>query len=384
MTEACENPPVSLHDGHNQYDQAPHHNTGYVSLGERLVTVRGGEPEPPADTRTLIENVATSGPTVNHQYHRHGTELGMLSARAVIANSSAATTSNPAALSCYATYSEWRAASMSWAMTAIDAKSWSSTTTTSSITQTFDTVATVYPSVGLTTYKLCDGSPRVDFEPLTLTSTYTSVTEFDAYVTPGLPTYSSSKPCNASSDDCEYLYYHSGLSWDDITLEALCGSPAHLGLPCLIMGGPVELAYFPVTTVGNDKCRANGSTITNTGGPTVIEALGTTLTSGSVYLSFQTLYAFQEGFGRRIGPAFTDFILPLPSSAISTQCGGWFSAQGPGTSLNYADLNFPWPASAYNYQLVAASTVLYYLVRSEPYPRNAHRSPQFGSSVVNM
>lgn len=114
------------------------------------------------------------------------------------------------------------------------------------------------------------------------------------------------------------------------------------------MGGPVELAYFPVTTVGNDKCRANGSTITNTGGPTVIEALGTTLTSGSVYLSFQTLYAFQEGFGRRIGPAFTDFILPLPSSAISTQCGGWFSAQGPGTPLNYADLNFPWPASAYN------------------------------------
>lgn len=114
------------------------------------------------------------------------------------------------------------------------------------------------------------------------------------------------------------------------------------------MGGPVELAYFPVTTVGNDKCRANGSTITNTGGPTIIEALGTTLTSGSVYLSFQTLYAFQEGFGRRIGPAFTDFILPLPSSAISTQCGGWFSAQGPGTPLNYADLNFPWPASAYN------------------------------------
>jgi hypothetical protein len=114
------------------------------------------------------------------------------------------------------------------------------------------------------------------------------------------------------------------------------------------MGGPVELAYFPVTTAGNDKCRANGSTITNTGGPTAIEALGTTLTSGSVYLSFQTLYAFQEGFGRRIGPAFTDFILPLPSSAISTQCGGWFSARGAGTPLNYADLNFPWPASAYN------------------------------------
>ncbi|KAG9644420.1 hypothetical protein KCV04_g4249, partial [Aureobasidium melanogenum] len=176
----------------------------------------------------------------------------------------------------------------------------------------------------------------------------TSVSEFDVHVTVGLPTYSATKPCKASPEECEYLYYRSGLSWDDITLMALCGSPAHLGLPCLIMGGPVQLAYFPVTTVGTDKCHNNGSTITNTGGPTSIEALGTTLTSGSVYLSFKSLYAFQEGFGERIGPAFTDFILPLPSSAISTQCGGWFSAQGPGTPLNYADLNYPWPASAYN------------------------------------
>ncbi|KAH0366310.1 hypothetical protein KCU65_g5519, partial [Aureobasidium melanogenum] len=212
---------------------------------------------------------------------------------------------------------------MSWAMTAIGTKTWPTTISTSTITQTVDTVATVYPSV-------------------------TSVSEFDVHVTVGLPTYSATKPCKPSPEECEYLYYHSGLSWDDITLMALCGSPAHLGLPCLIMGGPVQLAYFPVTTVGSDKCENNGSTITNTGGPTAVEALGTTLTSGSVYLSFKSLYAFQEGFGERIGPAFTDFIMPLPSSAISTQCGGWFSAQGSGTPLNYADLNFPWPASAYN------------------------------------
>jgi hypothetical protein len=165
-----------------------------------------------------------------HQYHRHGTKPEMPRARAVIANSSIVTTSNPTALSCYASYSKWRAASMSWAMTAIDAKTWSTTTTISTITQTFDTVATIYPTGSLSTYKLCDGSPRVNFEPLTLTSTYTSATEFDAYITPGLPTYSSTKPCNASSEDCEYLYYHSGLSWDDLTLLGLCGAPAHLGL----------------------------------------------------------------------------------------------------------------------------------------------------------
>ncbi|THW86956.1 hypothetical protein D6D15_07002 [Aureobasidium pullulans] len=217
------------------------------------------------------------------------------------------------------------------------------------ITQVLQTVNTIYPSKSLSTYKLCDGSPRVDFEPLTLTSTYTSFSPYEAYVTVGLPVYSVPHPREATSDECLYLYYGSGISWDDVTLMALCGSPAHLGQPCLIMGGPVELAYFPVTTAGSNKCHANGSTITNTGGPTVIEALGTTLTSGNVYLSFKTLYAFQDGFDNRIGPTYTDFIMPFPSSAISTQCGGWQSAQGPGTPLNYADLNFPWPASAYNY-----------------------------------
>jgi hypothetical protein len=229
VTSACENPSISLHDIHDDYDQAPRHNTRYADVGKRSVTRVVEESDFSTDTRISIENVATPGSTVNHQYHRHETRPGMLRARGVSANSTA-TTSNPAALSCYATYSKWRADSMSWAMTAIGTQSWSTTSTVSTITQTFDTVATIYPTGSLSTYKLCDGSPRVDFEPLTLTSTYTSVTEFDAYVTPGLPTYSSSKPCNASSDDCEYLYYHSGLSWDDITLEALCGSPAHLGL----------------------------------------------------------------------------------------------------------------------------------------------------------
>ncbi|KAI5199455.1 hypothetical protein E4T38_07012 [Aureobasidium subglaciale] len=272
----------------------------------------------------------------------------MLSARELSANSSTPTASNPEALSCYNAYSSWRQGSITWAESALNGTTWQTTTTTSTIIQTIQTVATVYPTGSLSTYKLCDGSPRVDFEPLTLTSSYTSTSEYEAYVPVGQPTYSVTQPCKASSDECEYLYYSSGLSWNDITLMALCGSPAHLGQPCLIMGGPVELGYFPVTTAGNNKCAANGSTITNTAGPTAVEAFGTTLSSGSVYLSFKTLYAFQEGFGRRIGPAFTDFILPLPSSAVSTQCGGWFSAAGPGTPLNYADLNFPWPASAYN------------------------------------
>jgi hypothetical protein len=230
VASACEISPTSQPSIQDGYEQAPHRGTGSTNEEKGPMTGAGDGLEVPFDTDVSMESVANSETTVNHQNHRHETKSGLLGGRGVYTNGSTATTSNPAALLCYSTYSKWRAGSMSWAMTAIDAKTWSTTTTTSTITQTFNTVATIYPSGSLSTYKLCDGSPRVDFEPLTLTSTYTSVSEFDAHITPGLPTYSSSKPCNASAEDCEYLYYHSGLSWDDLTLLGLCGSPAHLGL----------------------------------------------------------------------------------------------------------------------------------------------------------
>ncbi|KAL1584554.1 hypothetical protein WHR41_07012 [Cladosporium halotolerans] len=84
--------------------------------------------------------------------------------------------------------------------------------------------------------------------------------------------------------------------------------------------------------------------------PATVTALGTTFTSGSVYLSFHTLYASYDGFYDRVGPTFKDTIIPVPSSAMSTHCGGFTEAHGPGTPLNYADLNWPVPASAYNCQ----------------------------------
>lgn len=180
-------------------------------------------------TKVVASTTATS---LDHLYHRHGASSDILKGRALSTNSSSTqqtTTTNPGALSCYKTYSKWRQASMSWYNTAIYGKSWSTTTTPTTLIQTVPTVATVYPSGSLSTYKLCDGSPRVDFEPLTLTSDYVSTTGYDEYVTIGTPTYSP-KPCTASAEDCEYLYYDSGLSWDDLTLMGLCGSPAHLGL----------------------------------------------------------------------------------------------------------------------------------------------------------
>lgn len=255
-------------------------------------------------------------------------------------------TINQYALSCYSARYSWRKQYAAWESTAIDGKSFSTTVTNTTIEFATTTTITIYPS-DVPTYKLCDGSPRVDALPNTITSAYNLTSTLEGYVTFGTPTFSPA-PCTMSPTDCMYLYYNTSLSWDDLTLLGTCGSPAHLGLPCLIGGGPVKLAYFPVSTTNGDLCRGNGSTITSMDGPSTIEALGTILTSGSVYLSFQTLYAYQEGFGIRIGPNFTDYILPVPSSAISTQCGGWFSAQGDGTAVNYADFNHPVPASAYS------------------------------------
>jgi hypothetical protein len=141
------------------------------------------------------------------------------------------TTSNTQALSCYKAYSKWRSNSMNWFSTAIMAKTWSTTTCTSTITQMLTHVSTIYPSASLSTYKLCDGSPRVDLVPTTVTSEYTSLSEIiNVHCTAGLPTYPVTQPCKASPEDCEYLYYSSGLPINDITLQALCGSPAHLGL----------------------------------------------------------------------------------------------------------------------------------------------------------
>lgn len=126
--------------------------------------------------------------------------------------------------------------------------------------------------------------------------------------------------------------------------------PAHLGEPCLLGGGPVRLIYFPVTTTDGDLCLGNGSTVmpTPTGsGPNTVSTLGTVFTSGTAYVSFATLYASYDGFWNPVGPNFINYILPVSSAAVSTQCGGWFDAYGPGKPLNYANLNYPVPASAY-------------------------------------
>lgn len=181
-----------------------------------------------------------------------------------------------------------------------------------------------------------------------------STTIWTSFTTTLTPTFKP-KPCTVASSQCRMLFYDTNAknqAYDELLRQ--CGLPAHLyeEPSCLLGGGPVELVYFPVQ-------RDNRSLCTNSSGATAkpllpglseITTLGHTFTSDSVYLSFKTLYASYDGFGDRVGPSFTDLIVPLHSTDISSHCGGWFAAYGPGTQLNYADLNWPVPASAYKCQ----------------------------------
>ncbi|KAI9693765.1 MAG: hypothetical protein M1822_003036 [Bathelium mastoideum] len=75
--------------------------------------------------------------------------------------------------------------------------------------------------------------------------------------------------------------------------------------------------------------------------PTTVVTLNTTLTSGTAYLFFPTLYAKNE-CGSMIGPSADDFIYPLPSTDVTTQCGTAVT-MGNITSLQYT------PAGQINY-----------------------------------
>ncbi|PSK55183.1 hypothetical protein B9Z65_2572 [Elsinoe australis] len=202
---------------------------------------------------------------------------------------------------------------------------------------------TIYPS-SVSIYTLQDGSPRADVRPVTETKTRTSIQTYSQQVLHGIGL--DERKCNPGPAGCRFLYYNTTLGSDDQALLATCGSPPHLCEPCMIQGGPVQLLYFPTT---ENSTIGLAATATASGSPiTTVVTMNTTLTSGTVYMSFSTIYAYWDGFGDRIGRDFSDIILPFASSDVSTQCGGWTASHGPGTAMNFNDLNYPVPASAYS------------------------------------
>jgi hypothetical protein len=271
--------------------------------------------------------------------------------------------SMPEVEKCWSDIVTWRSSSISWWNKYIASTKFSNSvlTTQTTIWAVTETAieTTIYPP-SVSAYTLCDGSPRADIRPQTSTIT-SNVTKSRTLVVPEEFAFPQPQPCIPDSHTCRLWYYESDMNvTNEDELLQQCGRPTGLYEPCLVAGGPVQLIYWPEANEESDLCPNNVSMVLShlvqahkpatTTLPGTITALGHTFTSGSVYLSFHTLYASYDGFWDRVGPTFKDTIIAVPSSAMSTHCGGFTEAHGPGTALNYADLNWPVAASAYNCQ----------------------------------
>ncbi|KAI9657956.1 MAG: hypothetical protein M1821_002613 [Bathelium mastoideum] len=98
-----------------------------------------------------------------------------------------------------------------------------------------------------------------------------------------------------------------------------------------------RLLYWPVTTVGGDLCGKAGSTIENTptipGKPNTVIFDNTTLTSPTVYFSFDT---FGPDTNSNCGTQHTNVLFPMDPNSVSTIQGA--RALIKSFPFNYADL----------------------------------------------
>ncbi|KAF2168867.1 hypothetical protein M409DRAFT_20880 [Zasmidium cellare ATCC 36951] len=272
--------------------------------------------------------------------------------------------------SCWSAITSQQLESSSFYDASVANRTWPITESSTVYNGTYTYTTVIYPT-DASTYRLCDGSPRADIKPATqalttVSSGYPSTFLFNVTAT---PTTSLSPPCGTPNTG-ELCYdwfrygnltgdYNGHESNDARLLHHECGYPSHFApnsfnatsWPCLIAGGPVQLYYFPVDT-GNQSSCSNRTAISSgsptTPAPTVVTD-GLTLTSGFVYVSFQTLYAQYDGFSYGPGTGYKDLIMTLASSQVSTNCGnGDVRSATAGTQINFADFNYPIPASAYS------------------------------------
>lgn len=276
------------------------------------------------------------------------------------------------AQSCWSAYTDWFASYPNYYATA--SPSLSHTVLPQLSTYYYPTSSTIWPIGNVSTYKLCDGSPRASYSPSTTSFSASIVSEGYTWST-AYPTPIPEQACTLNQADCAVMYFGTNLNdlnssvsdneWAMERLLAACGLPLDLDVPCLVQGGPVELLYFPISTTGGDVGGCiRGQTITPVERPAPVITLGTTFYPDKVYVSFETLYAAYRslagpgGAAVQLGKGYTNKIFEFRSEEISTNCfASFFSSKGhhnagygPGTQLNYADLNYPPPASAYNCQ----------------------------------
>jgi hypothetical protein len=195
------------------------------------------------------------------------------------------------------------------------------------------------------------------------TSVYYNTTIYKNYTSTAGGSYAGPSPsCLIQVDDCKIL--KSSFSEENSLFEKFTSSytpPFYIVNPpaspscttvctasqmCMIRGDHVRLIYWPVTTTGANSCHSNGTTVTPT--ETAIrtfESLGMTFTSPSVYISFQSLSAWDWGCYREIGEGISNTIIGLPPQSLSSAVG-WHLGRSA-VSYNLADLNGYVSSAAY-------------------------------------
>jgi hypothetical protein len=240
------------------------------------------------------------------------------------------------------------------------------------------------------TTQLCDGRTRVvgSLTPVHIGSVLSSNVPTITYTGPA-------PSCSVQPSDCSWLRT-SYLAAESSFSSSLTASPdATPGLSpivprcyipgppleecgqCTIIGGKVDLLYFPLSTkTTRDMCattatspiicpfgstRPNDDTVagfatapcqyistqptstTDNGPSTVIN--GTTLYSNRAYISYDTLYATNSC--GRVGGTYSNGLVTVASSDVYSVSGYHFMINHAAYSFNFADLAGPIPASAY-------------------------------------
>ncbi|KAK5107663.1 hypothetical protein LTR62_000944 [Meristemomyces frigidus] len=257
-----------------------------------------------------------------------------------------------------------------------------------------------------TQYTLCDGWPRLDGnttmssseKDITSTSLSTATLTEDATVVETVTQapncviassdcavlnsmYSESSSIYASSESIHFSEYDSWVSHQTAASDAtniFTGAPEPSGAApasplCDTIGellpasftsavGPpscaeaqvsVVLMYWPVSRISGNLCNAsNASTATMsetiTGTPNTFVTLGTTLTSPTNYIQVGGTWAYNVGNNRTT--VSTGIWFPESASAISSYCIQDGGGLGALEAVDYANFNYPVPASAYRCQ----------------------------------
>ncbi|KAK6431850.1 hypothetical protein LTR95_011983 [Oleoguttula sp. CCFEE 5521] len=226
-------------------------------------------------------------------------------------------------------------------------------------------------SVPLTT--LCDGHPRTpqNYTWPVATSYLSIVTSSSCDAAPSITqTYTDLPPrCVIASDICTEMWRkfvtNGGYKFaGTANPPPLCSTSSGFAPgceKCKVSAYGVQLYYWPPSTLGGRLCGAHGSTVTASptgSGPDTRVVNGFTMTSPSAYLAFQNLAA--SAANNSCGPDTTSYTVAVAPSDLSSlsfiTCDGIRNAQvtdctsySAGTTrVNFADLNWPVPFSAYN------------------------------------